>query len=80
MTRQSISLTHQNDEWLKNQINIEEFGSKSEAINHLIRQARTQEQYFEFVRNKIEIAEKSGMSDKSKEEILADIKRNLPHG
>jgi len=80
MTRQSISLTYQNDEWLKNQVEEEEFSSKSEAINHLIRQARTQEQYFEFVRNKIELAEQRGMSNKSKEEILAEIKKNVLHG
>lgn len=37
MTRLSISLTKQNDEWLKGQLKEEEFNSKSEAINHLIK-------------------------------------------
>ena len=77
MTRQSISLTKQNDEWLKDQLNVEEFSSKSEAINHLIRQARKQEDYYQFVRMKIEKGENSGFSDKTKEALLAEIKSNL---
>jgi antitoxin ParD1/3/4 len=77
MTRQSISLTNQNDEWSKNQISKEEFNSKSEAINYLIKQARSQEEYYEFVRMKIEKGEKSGFSQKTKEQLLGEIKSNL---
>lgn len=36
MTRQSITLANQNDEWLKEQISKEVFTSKSEAVNYLI--------------------------------------------
>jgi len=76
MTRQSITLANQNDEWLKQQISKEEFTSKSEAINYLIKRARSQEEYYEFVRDKIEKAEKSGRSTLTKEELLAKIKSN----
>ena len=37
MTRLSIILAKQNDKWLKNQVLEEEFNSKSEAINYLIK-------------------------------------------
>lgn len=74
MTRQSITLAKQNDEWLKEQVAQEEFNSKSEAINYLIKKARSQDEYYEFVRNKIEKAEKSGHSTLTKEELLAKIK------
>lgn len=77
MTRQSVSLTKKNDEWLKNQISEEEFNSKSEAINYLIKQARNQDKYYDFVRMKIEKGENSGFSNKTKEELLAEIKSNL---
>ncbi|HLW33669.1 MAG TPA: hypothetical protein VKX40_15515 [Aequorivita sp.] len=77
MTRQSISLSKKNDEWLKGQVAEDEFNSKSEAINYLIKQARNQEEYYDFVRMKIERGEKSGFSNKSKEELLAKIKSNL---
>lgn len=79
MTRQSITLAKQNDEWLKAQVAGEEFTSKSEAINYLIKKARSQEEYYEFVRNKIEKAEKSGFVKKqTREEMLAEFKKNLP--
>ena len=58
MARQSITLATPNDEWLKDQVANEEFASKSEAVNYLIKQARSNEAYNEFVRNKIEKAEK----------------------
>jgi antitoxin ParD1/3/4 len=78
MTRLSISLSKQNDEWLKNQLIEEEFNSKSEAINHLIKQARSQEEYYNYVRMKIEKGEKSGFAEKqTREEMLDEFKRNL---
>ncbi|MEZ4792793.1 MAG: CopG family transcriptional regulator [Gelidibacter sp.] len=81
MARQSITLTNQNDEWLKKQLSEEEFNSKSEAINYLIKQARNQEAYYEFVRMKIEKGEKSGLAKKqTREEMLAEFKKNLPNG
>ncbi|WP_337966552.1 CopG family transcriptional regulator [uncultured Flavobacterium sp.] len=79
MPRQSISLTAPNEEWLKNQVDTEEFNSKSEAINYLIKQARSQEEYYEFVRAKIDKGEKSGLTKKqTREEMLAEFKKDLP--
>lgn len=77
MTRQSISLANQNDEWLKQQVANEEFSSKSEAVNYLIKQARDRDEYVEFVRMKLDRAEKSGFSTKTKEELLVEIKKKL---
>ena len=80
MTRQSVSLSKKNDEWLKNQISEEEFNSKSEAINYLIKQARNQEKYYDFVRMKVENGEKSGFAKKqTREEMLAEFKENSPN-
>jgi antitoxin ParD1/3/4 len=77
MARQSISLANQNDEWLKQQVANEEFTSKSEAVNYLIKQARERDEYVEFVRMKLDKAEKSEFSTKTKEELLAEIKKRL---
>jgi antitoxin ParD1/3/4 len=77
MARQSITLSNQNDEWLKQQVAKEEFTSKSEAVNYLIKQARELEAYHEYVQMKIDKALKSGFSTKTKEELLADIKKKL---
>ena len=77
MTRQSISLTAPNEEWLKKSVSAQEFSSKSEAVNYLIKQARSQEEYFEFVRNKINNAENRGYSSLIKTELLSKIKKGL---
>jgi antitoxin ParD1/3/4 len=80
MKRQSISLTVLNKEWLKNQIDTEEFYSKSEASNYLIKQTLSQEEYYEFVRAKIDKGEKSGFAKKqTREEMLAEFKKDLPN-
>lgn len=77
MTRQSISLTDPNDEWLKTQINTKEYSSKSELVNDLIRQARHQQQKIDLIRMKLEKAEKDGFTSDSKKEILAQSKSLL---
>ncbi|AVR46019.1 CopG family transcriptional regulator [Christiangramia fulva] len=77
MARQSISFTKPNDEWLKSQIENEEYSSKSELVNDLIRQARNQQVQIDWIRSKIEKAEKSGFTNDSKEQILAKSKSLL---
>lgn len=77
MARQSITLAEKNDEWLKNQIAAQEFNSKSEAVNYLIKKARDQHEYNDYVQMKIDRGLKSGYSTKTKEELLAEIKNRL---
>jgi len=77
MPRQSISLTVPNDEWLKSQVENNEYTSKSELVNDLIRQARNQQQQVDWVRSKLESAEQSGFTNDSKEDILMDAKKRL---
>ncbi len=74
MARQSISLTQPNDEWLKNQIDSKEYASKSELVNDLIRQARRQQRKIDWISAKLERAENSGITNDSKEQILAKSK------
>ena len=77
MSRQSISFTEPNDQWLKAQVENQEYTSKSELVNDLIRQARNQQTQIDWIRAKIERAEKSGFTNDSKEEILAQSKSLL---
>ncbi|QNK78350.1 CopG family transcriptional regulator [Winogradskyella sp. PAMC22761] len=77
MSRQSISFTEPNDEWLKAQVNKNEYSSKSELVNDLIRQARKQQIQIDWVRGKLDKAEKSGFTSDNKNEILAQSKSLL---
>jgi len=77
MARQSISFTKPNDEWLKAQVDKDEYSSKSELVNDLIRQARKQQAQIDWIRAKLERAERSGLTDDTKEQILAQSKASL---
>ena len=77
MARQSISFTKPNDEWLKAQVDNQEYSSKSELINDLIRQARKQQVQIDWIRAKLDKSERSGFTDNTKEEILKQSKSLL---
>jgi len=77
MARQSITFTEKNNNWLKAQVDADEYTSKSELINSLIRQARGQEVKIDWIRTKLIKAEESGYTVRNKEEILAHSKQML---
>jgi len=77
MPRQSISFTRPNDEWLKAQLDSEEYSSKSELVNDLIRQARKQQAHIDWIRVKLERSERDGFTADTKEQILKQSKSKL---
>jgi antitoxin ParD1/3/4 len=77
MGRQSISFTKPNDEWLKAQVDKDEYTSKSELVNDLIRQARKQQVQIDWIRAKLDKSEGSGFTDDTKEQILKQSKSLL---
>jgi len=74
MARQSISLTNPNDSWLKAQVESQEYSSKSEVVNDLIRQARKSQAQIDWIKAKLDIAEESGFTHDSKEQIRQQAK------
>ena len=80
MSRQSISISKPNEEWLKAQIDKEEYSSKSELVNDLIRQARKQHVHIDWIRAKLERSERSGFTDDTKDQILNQSKSILNGG
>ena len=77
MRRQSITFTEPNDEWLKSQIDSKEYSSKSELVNDLIRQARSQQQQIDWIKMKLDRAEHSGFTSDTKEQILKQSKSSF---
>ena len=77
MKRQSISFTKPNDEWLKKMVSNEEYSSKSELVNDLVRQARNQQAQIDWIDRKLIAAEKSGFTSLDKNEILKESKSRL---
>ncbi len=70
MPRQSISFTPPNDDWLRAQVESEEYTSKSDVVNDLIRKARE----IETIRARLIQAENSRFTSQGREEILSGAK------
>ena len=77
MTRQSISFTEPNDNWLNSLIKNEEYNSKSEIVNDLIRKARAHQDEIEIIRARLIKSENSGFITQTTEEIRAEFKEEL---
>ncbi|NEN24875.1 CopG family transcriptional regulator [Cryomorpha ignava] len=77
MPRQSITFTSPNDLWLNAQVNSEEFSSKSEVVNDLIRKARAEQTHIDYVRARLKKAEDGGFTDLSAEDIRQEIRKEL---
>ncbi len=77
MNRQSITFTKPNDEWLKEMVSNQEYSSKSELVNDLIRQARKQQIQIDWINRELDNAEKSGFTNMTKAEILKESKSRI---
>lgn len=74
--RQSISISEPNSEWLKFQVESQEYASQSEVINDLIRQRRKQDDAdLMRIRTMLIKAEQRIEREGYSERSLADIKQ-----
>ncbi|MDN3690229.1 ribbon-helix-helix domain-containing protein [Cyclobacterium jeungdonense] len=80
MARQTITVNEPNDRWMKEKIQGNEYASKSELINDLIRRQREQEEERIWLRNELIKGEESGLSSKSMAEVLKDAKTRAKKG
>lgn len=81
MSRTSISFTAPNDAWVKAQIDSQEYTSKSDVVNDVIRKARNREAEIAVLRAALIEGEESGISDRTPDEIInAVIKRKRNNG
>lgn len=81
MVKKSITVTDQQANWIKAQIEIGHYGNESEVLRELIRERQLREQEanreIEVIRAKLIKAEESGFTDQSPAEILKEIKNGL---
>jgi antitoxin ParD1/3/4 len=77
MVRQSISLTTPNDNWLNALVESDEYSSKSEIVNDLIRRAREQQGEIELLRARLIQSENSGFITQTAEDMRTEFKEAL---
>lgn len=79
MVKKSISVTEQQDSWIKAQIQTGHFGNESEVIRELIRERQLREKEtpaeIEAIRAALIQGEQSGFSDRSVDEIWEDARQ-----
>lgn len=79
MIKKSISVTDQQNRWIKAQIESGHFGNESEVIRELIRERQLREHEtpaeIEAIRTALIEGEQSGFSDRSVEEIWQEARR-----
>ncbi|MFC3852451.1 type II toxin-antitoxin system ParD family antitoxin [Salinispirillum marinum] len=81
MVKKSITVTDQQDSWIKAQIEMGHYGNESEVLRELIRERQLREQEasrdIETIRAKLINAEQNGFTEQSPEDILKEIKNGL---
>lgn len=80
MTRQSVSFTSPNNNWIESQVEKNEYKNKSELINDLVRKARLKQEKIDFIREKLIKAEQNEFVPQDQDEILEEIKKGLNLG
>ena len=75
MIKKSITVTPQQDEWIKAQIASGNYGSDSELLRDLIRREQARNLEIEAIRQKLIKAEQAGFVEKTPEEMLEGFKK-----
>ncbi len=79
MVKKSISVTDQQDSWIKAQIKTGHYGNESEVVRELIRERQIREQEttakIEAIRAALIEGEQSGFSDRTVDEIWEEARQ-----
>ena len=75
MQRKTITVTEQQDAWIKSQIDSGKYGNDSEYLRELIRLDQEHKQKIAVLRSALTQGEKSGISKRSMVDIIMDAKK-----
>ncbi len=76
-TRKTITVTDQQDDWIKSRIAAGDFTNDSEYIRDLIRRDQARFSEIEAIRAALIEGEESGISNKTPEEVRQAVKKRL---
>jgi len=77
MHRKTITVTEQQDAWIKSQIDSGKYGNDSEYLRELIRLDQEHKQKIAVLRSALIEGEKSGISKRSMNDILKSAKKDI---
>ena len=76
-TRKTITVTDQQDRWIKAQIEAGEFTNDSEYIRDLIRRDQARKAEILAIRSALIEGEESGFSDRTPEDVKQTVQKRL---
>ena len=77
MVKKSITVTDQQDAWIKTQIEKGDYGNESEVLRDLIRREQNQNAEIEAIRAALIKAEGRGLSTRTPDEIKQAVQKRL---
>ncbi len=77
MVKKSITVTDQQDAWIKSQLSNGDYGNESEVLRDLIRKAQTRNAEIDTIREALIEAEGSGFSTSTRDEIKLAVQDRL---
>ena len=77
MQRKTITITDQMETWVKTQVDSGKYGNDSEYFRDLVRRDQERREAETNLRYLLDEAESSGMSDRSPQEIWAEVETGL---
>ncbi len=80
MTRKTITITQQMDDWVKRQIDTGRYGNDSEYFRDLVRRDQARREAELKLGEMIDAAEASGVSKRTPSEVWADADRDETGG
>lgn len=75
--RKTITLTKQQDQWIKTQIQAGEFTNDSEYLRHLVRLDQAKNDKFQNLKAAIEEGLSSEISDKQIPELMEEVEKRM---
>lgn len=77
MVKKSITITDQQDQWIKAQMATGNYATDSEVVREALRQKQERDAEIEAIRAALIEGEQSGISDRTPEEIFATARERL---
>lgn len=77
MVKKSITITTQQDEWIKAQMAAGNYATDSEVVREALREKQKRDAEIEAIRAALIEGEQSGISDRTPQEIFAAVRERL---
>ncbi len=76
MPRQTITFSEPNHDWIQSKVDSREFRNHTEVVNDALRKAREMESGIEAIRRRLIVAENSGFTAMTMDEIWEEARRD----